>query len=66
MSKPAKSRLSSFGNGLLTAATIAVDLPVRNRMNELERRMDELQKEYAELNEQLSDESRRRPIPYVQ
>jgi len=65
MSKPAKSRLSRFGNGLLTATSVAVDLPTLTRMSELERRMDELQQEYAELNDKLSNSDRRRPIPYV-
>jgi len=65
MPKPAKSLLSRFGNGLLTATSVAVDLPTLTRMSELERRMDELQQEYAELNDKLSNSDRRRPIPYV-
>jgi hypothetical protein len=61
-----RSSLSSIGNGLLTATSVAVDLPTLTRMTELERQMDELQKEYAELNEKLVNDDRRRPTPYIQ
>ena len=59
----AKSKLKSFGNGFLTAVSVAADLPAMTRMTELERQIDELQEEYARLNDSLSFD-RKRPIPY--
>lgn len=61
--RTAKSRLAAFGNGLLTAASVAADLPNMTRMSEIEREIDQLQEEYARLNEKLTSE-RRRKTPY--
>lgn len=61
--RTAKSRLAALGNGLLTAASIASDIPSLTRMTEIEREIDRLQEEYARLNETL-DSERRRKTPY--
>lgn len=62
--KQAKSKLKSFGNGLLSVAAAAADLPAMHRMSEIEQQIDKLQEEYAELNESLSFD-RKRQTPYT-